>query len=420
MTFAETEAYLFAQLPMFQRIGASAYKADLSNTHRIMQHLGHPETRFKSIHVGGTNGKGSTSHMLASVLQTAGYKVGLHTSPHLKTFRERIRINGAMISESAVVQFVEKHRQFIESSQASFFEITVGLAFHYFATEQVDIAIIEVGMGGRLDSTNVIHPEISVITNIGLDHQQFLGDTRAKIAGEKAGIIKTRVPVVVGEYDAEIGPVIEAQARKMEAPVFYASQYPVKKTGEGAFTFSWKDEPVSVQLPLPGNYQEQNLKTVLTALESWPHALSGAQLQSGLEQVKQNTGLRGRWEILGRNPTIVADVGHNAHGLEPVMKQFTALPAATRHFVLGFVNDKDLRSILRYFPKDGNYYLCKPDIPRGMETKVAARFFAEEGFTCSVHSSCTEALEAARKKALPADVIFVGGSTFVVAEILPG
>lgn len=404
MTYQETTTWLFNQLPMFQMQGASAYKKDLTNTLLLVEHLQHPETKFKSIHVAGTNGKGSTSSMLASILQKAGYKVGLYTSPHLKDFRERIRINGEMISEDFVVDFVAQNKSFFEANQLSFFEMTVGLAFDYFAKEQVDVAVVEVGMGGRLDSTNVISPLVSVITNIGFDHTQFLGDTLPKIAAEKAGIIKSNIPVVIGEYSEETKPVFVAKAKYENASIYFAQDNP----------------EVTYECALLGDYQMHNKKTVLQTIELLQSQfnIEEKHIKLGLKNVIQNTGLLGRWQILKQKPFTVCDTAHNSHGLKIVLNQIQKHQFETLHVVLGVVNDKDLDSILPLFPKNANYYFCKPNVPRGLEPQILQKKATEFGLSGEVFNSVSEAYEEAINLAKDSDFIYIGGSTFVVAEIV--
>ncbi len=404
MTYQETTAWLFSQLPMFQMQGASAYKKDLTNTLLLVEHLQHPESIFKSIHVAGTNGKGSTSSMIASILQEAGYKVGLYTSPHLKDFRERIRINGEMISEDFVVDFVAQNKSFFEANQLSFFEMTVGLAFDYFAKEQVDVAVIEVGMGGRLDSTNVITPLVSVITNIGFDHTQFLGDTLPKIAAEKAGIIKSNIPVVIGEYSEETKLVFTAKAKLENAPIYFAQDNP----------------EVTFDCALLGDYQVHNKKTVLQAIELLQSQfdIDEKHIKLGLKNVIQNTGLLGRWQILKQKPFAVCDTAHNSHGLKIVLNQIQKHFFKTLHIVLGVVNDKDLDSILPLFPKNANYYFCKPNVPRGLDAEFLKQKASDFGLFGKVFNSVSDAYEDARKTATKSDFIYIGGSTFVVAEIV--
>lgn len=404
MTYKETTDWMFAQLPMFQMQGASAYKKDLTNTYLLVEHLKHPETKFKSIHVAGTNGKGSTSSMIASILQEAGYKVGLYTSPHLKDFRERIRINGEMISENFVVDFISENKSFFEANQLSFFEMTVGLAFDYFAKEQVDVAVIEVGMGGRLDSTNVVTPLVSVITNIGFDHTQFLGDTLPKIANEKAGIIKLNVPVIIGEYSEETKPVFIAKAKHENASIYFAQENP----------------EVIYECALLGDYQVHNKKTVLQAIELLQSQfdIEEKHIKLGLKNVIQNTGLLGRWQILKLKPFTVCDTAHNSHGLKIVLKQIQKHQFETLHVVLGVVNDKDLDSILPLFPKNAYYYFCKPNVPRGLDAEILQQKASGFGLFGKVFNSVSEAYESASNSANDSDFIYIGGSTFVVAEIV--
>ena len=405
MKYSETTQWLFSQLPLYQNVGKSAYKADLSQTLKLSKQLNHPEHQFKSIHVGGTNGKGSTAHMFASVLQEAGYKVGLYTSPHLKDYRERIRINGEMISEDFVVDFVAANKSFFEANALSFFEMSVGMAFDYFAQEQVDIAVVEVGLGGRLDSTNILNPEVSVITNIGLDHTQFLGTTLEVIAGEKAGIIKPNTPIVIGETQLETELVFRTKATKEQAPIYFADQR-IETT-----------PPTS----LKGVYQIHNVRTVLQTvaiLNTGVFTISAKAVQQGLLKVTENTGLRGRWEVLGSFPTLICDTAHNREGLSYVFKQLQSEKFQCLHLVLGMVNDKDVLSLLELFPKQAQYYFCKPNVPRGLEASQLAQIFTEHGFEGSIHPSVKDALKAAKQSASHDDLIYIGGSTFVVAEII--
>ena len=396
---------MFNQLPMYQLQGASAYKEDLTNIKLLAAHLDHPEKQLKCLHVAGTNGKGSTSHMLASILQEAGYKVGLYTSPHLKDFRERIKINGEEIPEAFVCEFIAKHKSFFEANDMSFFEMSVGLAFDYFASEKVDIAIIEVGLGGRLDATNIITPLVSVITNIDLDHTQFLGNTPKAIAGEKAGIIKPAIPVVIGEYTPETQPVFLAKAEENKAPIYFASDL------------------ITEVFPsdLIGDYQFHNKKTVQQTIEvlnaQGEFKISIADLKSGLLNVSKNTGLQGRWQQLGENPKIICDTAHNKHGLSVVMNQIGKESFEKLHIVLGVVNDKDLDSILPLFPKKAQYYFCKPDSARGLDTEILKEAAEKHGLLGEKYESVTAAFDEARKNASANDFIYVGGSTFVVAEL---
>jgi dihydrofolate synthase/folylpolyglutamate synthase len=406
MTYPETLNWLFNQLPMYQLQGASAYKKDLTNVHLLMDYLEHPEEHLQCIHVAGTNGKGSSSHMLASVLQEAGYKVGLYTSPHLKDFRERIKINGMIIPEDFVCDFVNQHQSFFEANDMSFFEMSVGLAFDYFAKEKIDIAIIEVGMGGRLDATNIITPLVSVITNIGLDHTQFLGNTLAAIASEKAGIIKPNIPVVIGEYTTETQGVFLATAKANQSDLYFASDL---------ITASYPSD-------LIGDYQIHNKKTViqtLTVLNQYTaFQTNESQWKKGLSQVVKNTGLQGRWQQLGESPKIICDTAHNTHGLTIVLQQIQKEVFDSLHIVLGVVNDKDLNEVLPLFPKNAIYYFCKPNIPRGLDASILAQKASLYGLNGKIYNSVSVAYAQARQNAQSSDFIYVGGSTFVVAEIL--
>lgn len=390
---------------MYQRQGAANYKIDLSKIQLLSEYLGEPHEQFKSIHVAGTNGKGSTSHMLASVLQEAGYTVGLYTSPHLKDFRERMRRNGEVVSKQFVMGFIKKHKAFFEAHQLSFFEMTVGMAFAYFAQKKVDIAIIEVGLGGRLDATNIITPVLSVITNIGLDHTQFLGTTLEQIATEKAGIIKEGVPVVIGEYQKETKPVFSTLSRKRNAPLHKAYDFDL----------------MPMQSDLKGKYQKKNMRTVqvaISVLQKQGFAVGIQHIAKGLKAVVQNTGLLGRWQVLQEKPKIVCDTGHNADGLKYVMQQLSQEKYRKLHIVLGVVSDKDLEAILPLFPTYATYYFCKPDIPRGMEVQQLRKTAQTYRLMGKAYPTVNEALEIAKKAASPADFIFVGGSTFVVAEVV--
>lgn len=404
MTYAQTLDWMFAQLPMYQKIGAAAHTKDLKNTIILMEHLNHPELKFKSIHVGGTNGKGSSSSLLASVLQEAGYKVGLYTSPHLKDFRERIKINGEMIPQENVTAFIATHKTFLENNHLSFFEMTVGLAFDFFANQNVDVALIEVGLGGRLDSTNMITPLLSVITNIGWDHMNMLGNTLAEIASEKAGIIKPNVPVVIGEYVSETKPVFQEKADLENAPIWFASE------------IDWKNYESS----LLGDYQIHNKKTVLTALNvlKTHFTISESNIKNGFLNVNTNTKFAGRWQILSNSPIIVADTAHNKDGLQIVMNQVSKQKFDHLHFVFGVVNDKDLDSILHLLPQKATYYIAKPNVPRGLEVDKLAQIMQKNGFQFQSFSSIPEAFAQAKQQAQNSDMIYVGGSTFVVAEVI--
>jgi dihydrofolate synthase/folylpolyglutamate synthase len=406
MNYQETTHWMFNQLPMYQLQGASAYKKDLTNTLLLSAYLGHPEQKTKCIHIGGTNGKGSTSHLLASVLQEAGYKVGLYTSPHLKDFKERIKINEKDISESFVCSFIEKHKAFFEKNELSFFEMTVGLAFEYFKEETVDIAIIEVGLGGRLDSTNIITPLISVITNIGLDHTQFLGNTITAIAKEKAGIIKPSIPVVIGEYTAESKTVFLEKATETNSPLYFASDL-VKENYESE---------------LLGDYQTHNKKTVLQTLYTLQNdhhiEYTVENIQNGFMNVVKNTGLQGRWQQLNTEPKVICDTAHNSEGLKIVLNQIKNNDFDQLHIVLGVVNDKDLNQILPLFPNNAIYYFCQPNIPRALDAVILEKEARAFGLNGKVYNSVSDAYQEALAAAAKNDFIYIGGSTFVVAEIL--
>jgi len=404
MTYQETVQWMFVQLPVYQLQGASAYKTDLTNTLLLTEHLGHPEREVKTVHIAGTNGKGSVSNMLASILQEAGYKTGLYTSPHLKDFRERIKINGQDIPEDFVTNFIAQNKSFFEANDLSFFEMTVGLAFDYFRQEKVDVAIIETGLGGRLDSTNVITPLLSVITNIGMDHTQFLGDTLTAIAGEKAGIIKSGIPAVIGEYTDETKPVFVAKARGVKTTLYFAS------------------DEVTQDYPsdLVGDYQKQNRKTVLKSVDLLKEhfTISEGNIKQGLLHVARNTGFMGRWQEIHTNPTAIADTAHNSHGLKIVMAQLQKQKFETLHIVLGVVNDKDLPGILPLFPKEAVYYFSKPDVPRGLDAVILQESAKSYGLNGEVYQSIPAAYAAALANSTENDFIYVGGSTFVVAEVL--
>ena len=431
MNYSDTLDYLFTQLPMFQRSGPAAYKSSLENTFILDAHYGHPHQKFKTIHVAGTNGKGSVSHMLAAVLQSAGYKTGLYTSPHLKDFRERIRINGEMIPESAVSEWVENYMSKNEKWKIdpSFFELTVAMTFDYFAQQEVDIAVIEVGLGGRLDSTNIITPEVSVITNIGLDHTDLLGNTIEKIAFEKAGIIKENIPVVIGETQFGTKSVFEKKANSLNAPIFFADheyqavystltmdgmqKVRVEKNGDNVLN--------GLQLDLQGIYQLKNLPTVLKTLDilsdkGWE--IAEKNIFGGLKSTIRSTGLKGRWQILGNNPRIVCDTGHNEDGIKMVLKQIENTAFKTLHFVFGTVGDKDPGNVLRILPKDAVYYFTRANIPRALDEKELTQKAATFGLRGTAYSSVAEALRTARQNADKNDFIYIGGSTFVVAEVL--
>lgn len=436
MDYQQTLDYLYSQLPMFSRTGAAAMTKDLTNTWALCNLLDNPQDKFKSVHVGGTNGKGSTSHMLAAILQIAGYKTGLYTSPHLRDFRERVRINGQMIAEQVVTDFVARHKTDFENLKLSFFEMTVGLAFDTFAKEQVDIAIIEVGLGGRLDSTNVIHPLLSVITNIGWDHMNLLGDTLPLIAGEKAGIIKAGVPAIIGEHQPEVADVFIQKAYNEKTKLGFASEeWDVEAKGEGlkpkglddllAVRVSHTDQRSSrildIQMDLTGTYQLKNLKTVLSAVEELRlqgFNISDEHIKTALKQVRILTGLNGRWQIIGHDPLTICDTGHNPDGIHEVLKNINAITYKKLHFILGMVNDKDITKVLKMLPPDAVYYFCRPDIPRGLPVEELSSQAADFGLSGDMYPSVMSALIAARYAADKEDLIFIGGSTFVVAEIV--
>ena len=428
MTYKETLDYLFSQLPMFTRIGAAAFKKDLTNTLALCKVLNNPQHAFKSVHIAGTNGKGSTSHMLAAVLQQSGYKVGLYTSPHLKDFRERIRINGEMIGEADVQDFVEKYKPHFDEIKPSFFEWTVALCFDYFAKQQVDIAIIETGLGGRLDSTNVITPVLSIITNIGWDHMDMLGDTLPEIATEKAGIIKQAVPVVIGEYHPETFAVFIETAKKQVANLVLADdlvhlQQLTFNNSELQTSVFIKGEPYLEQLrcDLSGFYQQHNIKTVIASLLQLMELgfnISPEHIKQGLAQVKAITGLAGRWQVLQQQPLVIADTGHNVDGIEWVIEQLQQQTYHNLHMVIGMVKDKDISKVLALLPTDATYYFTQAAIPRALpagELKTLAETF---GLTGEVYTDVLSAKQAAINTATPEDLIFIGGSTFIVAEAL--
>jgi dihydrofolate synthase/folylpolyglutamate synthase len=411
MTYRVAIDFLFTSLPEFQRVGAAAYKPGLGNTLKLDDHFGCPHRKFHSIHVAGTNGKGSTSHMLAAILQTAGYRTGLYTSPHLLDFRERIKVDGAMIAERRVVDFVESHRAVIDDIRPSFFELTVAMAFDHFARERVDVAVVETGLGGRLDSTNIITPLVGVITNIAFDHTQFLGDTLEKIAAEKAGIIKPGVPVVIGETQSQIEPLFRQLAAERHAPIVFADRrMAVVSTAQ-------------YPLDLPGCYQEKNLKTVLATVE----VLNGQGIllipepavKEGLRHAASLTGLRGRWQILRRKPLIVADTGHNEAGIREVVAQIVRTPHRRLYVVFGVVSDKDLTKIWPLLPRQAHYLFTQARIERALPAESLYRQAMEQGFSGELVPTIPESVERAQALAADGDMIFIGGSTFTVAEALP-
>ena len=405
MNYLDTINWMFSQLPMYQNQGKAAYKEDLSNTIKLVSHLKNPHQKFKSIHVAGTNGKGSTSHMLASILQEAGYKVGLYTSPHLKDFRERIKINGKEISKLFVIGFIRRNKSFFEANSLSFFEMTVGMAFDYFAKQKVDIAIIEVGLGGRLDSTNVVTPEVSVITNIGIDHTQFLGNTLELIAKEKGGIIKPNIPVVIGETQKEAKPIFTDLAKQNDSKIIFAD----------------KEDNKNYKSDLKGSYQSMNIITAVQTIKNLNKKrfkISSKNIKEGLLNVVKNTGLLGRWQILQENPKVICDTAHNKEGLTYIMKQLKGEKYENLHVVLGFVNDKDLKAIIDLFPKKATYYFSKPNISRGLDASILKEEFHKKGYYGNSYKSVNEAFKIALDNSKSSDLIYVGGSTFVVAEIV--
>jgi dihydrofolate synthase/folylpolyglutamate synthase len=425
MNYTQTLAYLFTQLPMFSRVGAAAYKPDLTNTIRLCEALGNPQHQFKSIHIAGTNGKGSTSHMLASILQTAGYKTGLYTSPHLVDFRERIKIDGVYCTKEFVVEFTDKIKPLIATIQPSFFEITVAMAFSYFAKQKVDIAVIEVGLGGRLDSTNIITPEVSIITNIGLDHTQFLGDTIPQIASEKAGIIKKNVPCVVSEYTPDTKPVFDAAASNTSltyaSDVYsiqgtkYSNEYlqvDIANNATGAIT--------TYKLDLNGLYQAKNVLGVLTAvgvLQSKGWQISNENIATGLSHVKTNTGLFGRWQIIDQSPTTVVDVAHNVAGIQTLLEQIACIQYNQLHIVMGMVKDKDIDSVLALLPDNAKYYFTQAQIERALDATDLQQKASVLGLNGGTFKTVNEAITAAKKEAQDNDFIVVCGSIFLVGEI---
>ncbi len=428
MTYAETLDFLYSKLPMFTRVGAVALKKDIHNTVKLCAAIDNPQTKFKSIHIGGTNGKGSTSHMLAAIFQKAGFKTGLYTSPHLKDFRERIRINGKMIPKSTVTNFVKSQKQNIKEIEPSFFEVTVAMAFDYFAKEKVDIAIIEVGLGGRLDSTNIITPELSVITNISLDHTNILGDTLQKIAFEKAGIIKPQIPVVIGEQQAKSAPVFLKSAKTNNTQIVFAETElrisdSAKKHNKPKLNI-YKAEQLlfkNLKIDLTGNYQLKNIKTVIQSvliLRENGYKLPNEAIYSALKNVKKITGLQGRWQTLSKKPLVICDTGHNKAGLTEVLKNIANTPHQSLHMVIGMVKDKDIDGVLTLLPKKANYYFCAPALERALPAADLAQKASKFSLTGQAYKSVKNALAQAKVNAKNNDLIFVGGSTFVVAEIL--
>lgn len=428
MSYQQTLDYLFARLPMYQRQGAAAYKADLNNTIKLVEVLGKPHQKIKCIHVAGTNGKGSSSHMLAAVMQQCGYKTGLYTSPHLLDFRERIKINGKLIPKNYVVEFVEKYKPIFEEIEPSFFEWTVALAFDYFAKDEVDVAIIETGLGGRLDSTNIITPEACLITNISFDHMNLLGDTLEKISAEKAGIIKPKVPVVISQYQSESAPIFSARARELKSPLEFADKnYRVLSAKKNEELLELEvlnkktNQKEQYQLDLTGNYQIKNVLGVLNLLEYIEKSgfiIEADKVKKALSQVVKLTGLQGRWQTLQEKPLVIADTGHNEDGIKLVLENIAATTHDKLHIVFGVVNDKDITKILQLLPKTAQYYFVKADIPRALDQDELEKQAHAIKLHGKAYASVEEGLKAAKKAAHKSDLIFVGGSTFVVADVL--
>ncbi len=445
MNYQQTLDYFYNHLPMFQRIGSAAYKNNMDNTIALCKLLGNPEKKIKSIHIAGTNGKGSTSHLLASILQSAGYKVGLYTSPHLKDFRERIKINGEMIDQQYVVDFVESYKNDFEQIQPSFFEMTVGLAFNYFVSQQIDIAVIEVGLGGRLDSTNIIMPELSIITNISFDHTALLGNTLGKIAVEKAGIIKPEIPVIIGETQVEVKNIFLEKAKQYNSTLIFADEiykainiHHVNKgklllsmdiikptqSHTASFPAGVKEEVttyLNLETELLGYYQQKNIPTVLCAAEllnSKGFTISEKNIREGIKNIVTQTGLLGRWQVLSPQPLVIADTGHNEAGIKEVVCQISQTPHHHLHFVLGMVNDKDISTILSLLPKNAHYYFCQANIPRALNAEDLSNQAKIAGLEGEICGSVANGLASARRNAKIEDLVIVGGSTFTVAEVV--
>ena len=423
LTYPDALKYLYDNLPMFQRVGIAAFKKDLTNIRELCRALGDPQETFKSIHIAGTNGKGSTSHMLASILQTSGYKTGLYTSPHLKEFTERIKINGREVTEEFVVDFVNRITPLIEEYKPSFFEITVAMAFDYFRSEKVDAAVIETGLGGRLDSTNIITPVVSVITNISWDHKELLGNSLPEIAAEKAGIIKRTVPVVISERQQEVQHVFIEKAAREECEIAFASdEYAAARRPGGETLDILKNDRIllpDVRFPLKGNYQHRNLPGVMKAVEALRHTFSitDEQTRKGLEDVIANTHLKGRWQVLRNSPMVVCDTGHNLSGVTEVFRQIASSTFNHLFVVWGMVKDKDVKPILAVLPRDGYYFFCQAKIPRAMDARLLQEEAAALGLRGEAISDVNDARRAALSRASHDDFIFIGGSTYVVAEI---
>ena len=424
MTYEETITYLFNSAPLFQHVGKDAYKEGLDTTQRLDAHFNHPHQKFKTIHVAGTNGKGSCSHTLAAILQSAGYKVGLYTSPHLVDFRERIRVNGIPVGKEYVIDFVENHRAFFEPLHPSFFELATTMAFNYFAEEQVDIAVIEVGLGGRLDCTNIIRPDLCVITNISFDHVQFLGDTLAKIAAEKAGIIKPGIPVVIGETTPETKPVFAQKALQEGAPIHFAEEEQLlvstSTNAQGKRIYQTRDY-ANLEGELGGLCQIKNTNTLLSAirvLQKAGYNIKEAHVREGFAKVCPLTGLMGRWQKLQDKPTTICDTGHNKAGIQYIVEQLSLQTYQRLHIIIGMVNDKDISGVLALLPKEATYYFTKASVNRALNEKEVQRLAGEAGLKGETYPSVREAIEAAQASATPEDFIFVGGSTFIVADLM--
>lgn len=425
MNYEQTLDYLYNHLPVFQKMGGIAFQANLNNITRFCTHLNHPQKQYPTLHIAGTNGKGSSSHMLAAILQSAGYKVGLYTSPHLKSFTERIKVNGKEISDEEVVQFVETHQAQIENWLPSFFEVTVAMAFDYFSKQAVDIAVIEVGLGGRLDSTNIVQPEVALITNISWDHQQFLGNTLPAIAGEKAGIIKARTPVVISERQKETTDVFQQKSQALQAPLYFAEDdYDAKwlNSSQGMMQLFQKQAKFlsPFVMSLKGNYQEKNIPGVLKTIEllqekNWK--IASKDILNGLQNTVKFTQLKGRWQILRNSPLTICDTGHNEAGVRQVMAQLQQLRFDKLHLIMGTVADKALDQVLPLYPASATYYFCSPQIPRALDARQLQTQASAYGLRGEVYHSVNDAYKQAQRNAYPLDVVFVGGSTFVVAEI---
>ena len=423
MTYEQTIEYLYNSAPMFQQVGAAAYKEGMENSFAIDAHLNHPHKHYKTIHIAGTNGKGSTSHLLASILQSAGYKVGLYTSPHLLDFRERIKINGQMIEESFVIDFISEHKTFFESLQPSFFELTTGMALAYFAEKQIDIALIEVGLGGRLDCTNVITPILSIITNISFDHTNLLGNTLTAIAHEKAGIIKTNIPVVIGEAAGEVKEVFENIKNQHNSDFIFAEEENLILSAQLSDSFFLQlqtlDYPNLIN-ELGGFAQEKNAATVLCALKILKDMLTIPQeaVYQGFRYVIENTGLMGRWQIIQQNPKIILDTGHNVGGIEYIVRQLESEQCENLHIVFGMVNDKDISAVLQLLPKTAQYYFTNASIPRALKADLLAEQARIFGLQGEIYTKVADAFSSAKQNATEKDIIFVGGSTFIIADVL--